>query len=145
MNDHKGLIIKNHEHRKNRQKNIALHPWIFVTLNYLYCDLMGLMDTNLLKQYLTGTVNGMKMNEYFLLGAAILMEVPIVMVLLSRILKYKANRWANLIAGLIMTLIQTATLFIGSPTKYYLFCSIIEIATTIFIIWYALKWKNTNT
>ena len=87
----------------------------------------------------------MKMNEYFLLGAAILMEVPIVMVLLSRILKYKANRWANLIAGLIMTLIQTATLFIGSPTKYYLFCSIIEIATTIFIIWYALKWKNTNT
>jgi len=119
--------------------------WIFVTLNYLYCDLMGLMDTDLLKQYLTGTVNGMKMNEYFLLGAAILMEVPIVMVLLSRILKYKANRWANLIAGLIMTLIQTATLFIGSPTKYYLFCSIIEIATTIFIIWYALKWKNTNT
>ena len=119
--------------------------WIFVTLNYLYCDLMGLMDTDLLKQYLTGTVNGMKMNEYFLLGAAILMEVPIVMVLLSRILKYKANRWANILAGLIMSFVQTATLFEGSPTKYYLFCSIIEIATTIFIIWYALKWKNTNT
>ncbi len=40
--------------------------WIFVTLNYLYCDLMGLMDSNLLKQYLTGTVGGLALNEQFL-------------------------------------------------------------------------------
>ncbi len=35
------------------------------------------------------------MNENFLLGAAILMEIPIAMVLLSRILNYRTNRWAN--------------------------------------------------
>jgi hypothetical protein len=118
--------------------------WIFVTLNYLYCDIMGLMDMNLLKQYLTGNVNGMEMNENILLSAAFLMEIPIAMVLLSRILNYKANRLANIIAGIIMTFVQTATLFAGVPTKYYVFCSIIEIATTIVIVWLAWKWLNPS-
>ncbi|MDP2722933.1 MAG: DUF6326 family protein [Bacteroidales bacterium] len=116
--------------------------WIFAILNYLYCDIMGIMDVNLLKQYLTGNVNGMEMNENFLLAAAILMEIPIAMVLLSRILNYGFNRWANIIAGTIMTLVQTATLFASAPTNYYLFCSIIEIATTIVIVWLAWKWIN---
>lgn len=116
--------------------------WIFAVLNYLYCDIMGIMDVNLLKQYLTGNVNGMEMNENFLLGATILMEIPIAMVLLSRILNYKANRWANIIAGILMTLVQTVTLFAGAPTIYYLFSSIIELGTTIAIVWFAWKWLN---
>lgn len=119
--------------------------WIFAILNYLYCDIMGIMDVNLLKQYLTGTVNGMEMSENFLLGAAILMEIPIAMVLLSRLLNYKYNRWANMIAGTIMTLVQTATLFAGEPTKYYIFCSVFEITTTLAIVWLALKWVNPES
>ena len=95
--------------------------WIFVTLNYLYCDIMGLMDSILLKQYLSGTVNGMPLNENSLLGAAILMEIPIAMILFSRILKYKANKWSNIIAAFIMSIVQLATLFVSMPTKYYLF------------------------
>lgn len=133
------------ETKKTDRKILLSTLWIFAILNYLYCDIMGLMDVNLLKQYLTGTVNGMEMNENFLLGAAILMEIPIAMVLLSRVLNYKANRWANIISGTIMTLVQTATLFAGEPTKYYLFCSIIEIATTLVIVWLAWKWINPGT
>ena len=116
--------------------------WIFVTLNYLYCDLMALMDSNLLKQYLTGTINGMTINEDFLFGAAILMEIPIAMVLLSRLLNYKSNKWANIIAASLMTIVQLTTIFVGEPTKYYLFCSIVEIAATAFIALYAFKWIN---
>jgi len=133
------------ETKKIDRKIVLSTLWIFAILNYLYCDIMGLMDVNLLKQYLTGIVNGMEMNENFLLGAAILMEIPIAMVLLSRILNYKANRWANIIAGIIMTLVQTAALFAGEPTKYYLFCSIFEIATTLVIVWLAWKWINPDT
>ena len=125
-------------------KTLLSSLWIFATLNYLYCDIMGFMDINLLKQYLTGKVNGMEMNDNFLLGAAVLMEIPIAMVLLSRVLKYKVNKWTNIIAGIIMTLVQTASLFAGSPTKYYLFCSIIEIATTLFIVRLALQWRETD-
>lgn len=118
--------------------------WIFTLLNYLYCDLVGLMDTNLLKQYFTGTVNGMQMTQGFLIGAAILMEIPIAMILLSRILKYRANRWANIIAGIIMTLVQITTLFTSAPTIYYLFFSIIEIATTAYIVWASWKWREAD-
>ena len=116
--------------------------WIFALLNYLYCDVLTLMDSEVLKEILSGTVGGMKMDENFLLGAAILMEIPIVMVLLSRLLKYRANRIANIISGSIMTLVQIATLVMSPPAKYYLFNSIIEIATTICVVWLAVKWKN---
>jgi len=116
--------------------------WIFVILNYLYCDLIGLMDANFLKGYLSGNINGMQITQGFLLGASILMEISIAMVLLSRILKYRANRFANIIAGTITTLVQTATLFIGPGTMYYLFFSILEIATTASIIWIAWQWTK---
>ncbi len=32
--------------------------WLFVTLNYLYCDVVTLMDPNLLKGFLAGNVGG---------------------------------------------------------------------------------------
>lgn len=120
--------------------------WIFAILNYLYCDYIGLIDPTLLKQYLTGNVEGLQITQGFLLGAAILMEIPISMVLLSLVLKYAANRWANIIAGTIMTLVQLSTLFLGSsPTMYYLFFSIIEITCTALIVLYAWTWTNPES
>jgi hypothetical protein len=105
---------------------------------------MALMDPDLLKQYMTGKVGGIQFTQEFLLGAAILMEIPIAMVLLSRIFKYRANRRANIIAGTIMTAVQFSTLFIGSTTIYYAFFSIIEIACTSLIVWYAWKWTDSE-
>lgn len=117
--------------------------WIFATLNYLYCDVLALMDSQMLKQIITGTVGGIKMTQGFLLASAVLMEIPIALVLLSRILKYRINRWANIIAGTTMTVVQISSLFMGSsPTSYYVFFSIIEIASTSLIVWYAWKWSN---
>ena len=119
--------------------------WIFAVFNYLYCDVLSLMDSNLLKQYLTGTVNGMTFNQGYLLAAGILVEIYIAMVLLSRVLKYKANRWANIIAGVIMTVVQILTLFVGTPAMYYVFFSIIEIASTALIVWLAWNWRNPES
>ena len=116
--------------------------WIFVTLNYLYCDVLGLMDSELLKQFLTGSVDGLVIDKTFLFYGAILMEIPIAMVLLSRILTHKINKWANILSAFIKTLAMVMTLFVGSPTGYYTFFAIIEISTTIFIMWYAWTWKN---
>lgn len=94
---------------KNR-KVILSTLWIFATLNYLYCDVVGLMNPDMLRQYLTGSVNGIHMTQGFLLGAGILVEIPMAMVLLSRALGYSANRWANVVAGSIMTAGQFSTL-----------------------------------
>jgi hypothetical protein len=80
--------------------------WIFVALNYLYCDVVSLMDPELLPLYLRGNVNGLELTPGFLLGAGILVEIFIAMVLLSRVLPYRTNRWANIAAGTIMTAVQ---------------------------------------
>lgn len=116
--------------------------WIFAILNYLYCDVVSFMDSNLLNQYLKGTVNGMHLTQGFLLGGGILMEIPIALVLLSRILKYTSNRWTNMIGSALMTVVQLSSLFTGKPTLYYIFFSIIEISCTMLIFMIALKWSK---
>src|SRR5215210_6889323 len=116
--------------------------WITASLSYLYCDVMSLMDPELLKQYLKGTVNGLAFTPGFLLGAAILISIPILMVRLSRVLNYRANRWANITAATLMTVVQTLTLFMGWPAPYYLYLSIIEITCTVLIVGYAWKWRE---
>lgn len=139
------MVSKMETNEIKDRKMILSNLWIFATLNYLYCDVMSLMDSGLLSQYLTGTINGMHINGGFLLGAAILMEIPIGMVLLSRLLMFRANRWANIVAGSIMTIVQTLAMFMGMPAPYYMFCGTIEVLTTAFIVWYAWKWVETNS
>src|SRR5512141_1884063 len=108
--------------------------WLFAILTYTYGDVVTLMDP--IKH---GT---MKMTESFLLGGSIFMMIPISMVLLSRILKYRASRWASIIAGTIMTITLTLTLFVAVPTTYYAFFTAIEIACTALIVWLAWTWSN---
>ena len=130
------------------KKEVLFTLWIFVTLNYLYCDLIGLMDSTMLNQYLNGRVEGMTIDESFLLMGGILMEIPLAMVLLTKILGKKKNCWANIIAGSIKTLAMIATLFVGNVTLYYGFFAFIEIGTTLFIVGYAFHWlrqKSTET
>ena len=129
--------------RLSMQEKLSL-LWIFVMFNYAYCDILGLMDASILKQLLTGSVDGIEMTQGFLLGGAILMEIPIAMILLSRFLKRKANRIANIVAGSIKTVVMILTMFVGTPTLYYLFFGSIEIICTSYIVWIAWKWKQQS-
>jgi hypothetical protein len=115
--------------------------WIFAMFNYLYCDIAGLMDASLLKQYLTGNVQGLHVTQGLLLAGAVLMEIPIAMTVLSRVTRRRTNRRLNIIAGTVMTIAQSATLLTDSPTTYYVFFSAIEIACTSLIVWYAWNWR----
>jgi hypothetical protein len=116
--------------------------WIFLVVNYLYCDFITLMDPETSRQLATGTVGGMQITQGFLLGSSILMEIPMVMIVFSRILKYKINRLANIIASIIMIVVQILSLFVDAPTSYYIFFSIIEIVCALIIFWYAWRWIN---
>ena len=123
-----------HEEKKMDMKSKLSILWIFATLNYLYCDVIGLFDPELVPpiEFTPGT----------LLGIAVLMQIPIAMVLLSRVLPHRANRWANIAAGTVMTVVQSASLFVGVPALYYAFFSVIEITTTVLIVWFAWNWRK---
>ena len=116
--------------------------WIFVTFNYAYADLTSLFDPSLMSEVAGGTAGTLQMTPTLLFVGAIIMEIAIVMIVLSRILKYKANRIANIIAGAIKTVIIVASMFVGTPTLYYTFFASIEIACTSLIVWYAWKWTE---
>ena len=117
--------------------------WIFAMFNYLYADVIGLMKAENLQAFLTGMVGSMQITEQFLLVAAILMETAIAMFLLSRMLPYRTNRWANIIVGTLHTVSVSASMFAGTgPGLYYLFFASIEITCTAYIVWSAWKWSN---
>ena len=120
--------------------------WIFLALNYIYCDHLGLMEPEALQSLMKGQVGNVPVTQGFLFAAAIILEISFVMVVLSRVLPYRANRWANIAAGLILTIIQVGTMGLGTaPTPVYLFYSVIEVAVNLLIVWLAWQWKKPET
>ncbi len=74
--------------------------WIFALLNYLYADVLALFA-------IVGSPNSAPhLPQWALLGSAVLMEIPIAMILACRLLPFRANRLANIIAGGIVTLVN---------------------------------------
>ena len=74
---------------------------------------------------------------------AVLVETRIAMVLLSRVLPYQANRWANIIVGVLQT--AAVAFSLTGPfywNLFYAFFATIEIACTLFIVWYAWTWRQ---
>jgi MFS family permease len=109
--------------------------WIFLLLNYLYVDLAMVI-------FRPGAYQKMasQMSQEVVLGFTILIEIPIAMVLFSRVVKYGVNRWANLVAVVVNIAFVVGPLTTGRPPLFYAFVSIIELVTLVFMLWYAWTW-----
>lgn len=119
--------------------------WIFLTVNYIYCDVFSLHDAATLKQLMTGVVGGMEINQGFLAAFSVVMELPMIMIVLSRLLPYTVNRWANVVIGVVLAAIQLWSLTVGSVMLHYAFFSVVEIATLAIIVWTAFVWREPAT
>ncbi len=116
--------------------------WIFAMFNYIYADYLTFLEPGMLEKIMTGSIDGIQFTQGVLLAAAILMETAIAMVILSRVLEYRVNRWANIIVGVIHTLSVFLSMFVGTPALFYIFFGTIEIACTSLIVWLAWKWPK---
>jgi hypothetical protein len=112
--------------------------WIFVMFNMVFADIFSFMYPGTLQQIMAGNADVTQITPEFLLIAAIVTEIPIAMVFLSRLLKYEANRWVNIIGGVITIL---WVIGMGSPTLTYIFFAAIEVVCALVIIWMSWKWK----
>jgi len=113
--------------------------WLFVLLNVIFRDIHEFIKAEFIEQILTGVVNGTQITEGLMLMGAIMIEIPIAMVLLSRILKYRENRWANIIAGVL----NIAIIIGNGPGDYDdMFFAAVEIAALLAIIWFAWNWSE---
>ena len=128
---------------KADMKGIFSTLWIFLSVNYIYCDHLGIMEPEVFQDLMTGNIGTIQITQGFLLASAILLEIPFAMIVLSRVLKYRTNRWANIIAGAIMALVQVGTMGMGaSSSLVYIFYSVIEIVCNLLIVWFAWRWRD---
>ena len=121
--------------------------WVFMVLNYLYCDVASLLDPATLKSAIAGHAAGgsITITPEFLLAAGVLMEIPMAMTLISRLSQHKLNRWANVVAAAFMALVQLGSLTVGTPELHYWFFSVIEVGTLVLIAVLALRWTDEES
>jgi len=113
--------------------------WIFIMFNMVFADIFSFMYPGVLKQIMAGNAEQIQITPEFLLIAAIVTEIPIAMVFLSRLLSYGANRWVNIIGGVITILWVIGG---GSSTLHYIFYAAVEVVCALVIIWLAWNWRN---
>ena len=109
--------------------------WIFAIFNYIYADVFNLFFNPAAQPGSTAMTAGA------LLFFAVAMETSMAMVVLSRVLKREANRWANIAAGIFNTALVAYTLIGETPMPFYVFFVVVEIACTLLITWLAIRWK----
>lgn len=122
-------------------KSMLSGLWLFVLLNIIFRDLHEFATASAVEEILTGVVNGNKITEELLLTGFVLVELPIAMVLLSRILKHRINRWANILIS-ILTIAIAASALPGDLDDMAF--AAVEIAALLAIIWIAWKWSEQD-
>jgi len=117
--------------------------WVFILLNIIFRDLHQFVKSGSIEEIMTGFVNGIKITDELMLIGGILAEIPIMMVLLSRILNDRANKWANIIAGLItLAVFATAVPSLDIDDAFHM---AIEVAAILWIFRIAWKLPTHNT
>jgi hypothetical protein len=135
-------------HDRPKDRRVILSTlWIFAVLNYLYADVITLffqpsLQPEAWEELQSGFVGSIQITQGFALAAAVLMETAIAMVLLSRILPYRVNSWTNIGAGLLHSAAVAWSLSEGEIDLFYAFFSTVEIACTMFIVWFAWTWPR---
>jgi hypothetical protein len=113
--------------------------WIVVMINMAYADILGLFIPGALEEVAKTSISTSMTIPQLMFFGAIMLEIPIALIILSRVLNYKVNRWANIIASVI-TIVYVVG--IGSLTPHYLFIATIEVVCMLLIAWNAWKWRN---
>jgi hypothetical protein len=121
--------------------------WLFALLNYLYADVMALWDI------LGSPDPHVHLPSWALMASALLMEIPMAMIVACRFLPFRANRFANIIAGLIVTVVNGFLTYVPPLAGWgrtpalpeYLFFATIETVCTVITIRQAWTWEKDSS
>lgn len=108
--------------------------WIVIMVNMIFADILSFMIA-----LETGEKVGLENVEKIMLIAAIVTQIPIWMIFLSRFLKYQANRWAN-IGAAVLTIIYVVGG--GSLEPHYIFIAGVEVLCLLLIMKTAWQWRG---
>ena len=108
--------------------------WVVVLFNMVYADILTFIKPGALQTLWAGQA-GVHITQGVLVGFAILLEVLIAMIFVSRILKPGPNRWANTVAVVITTAFVIGGGSVDLHHLYYVFFAAVEVACMALIVW----------
>ncbi|MGD8623556.1 MAG: DUF6326 family protein [Anaerolineae bacterium] len=114
--------------------------WVTLMLTYLLGDVLRIFSGD----FVAGEVSGMEISQGLMLGMAVLMVIPIVMVFLSLTVKYPTMRWISIVAALFFFLFN----LVGLPTYpsvYDQFLIVVGLLFNLLTVWYAWKWRKPES
>jgi hypothetical protein len=140
--------------KKDKKMNTSVYPyrkidtkallstlWIVVMINMLKADILSLYIPGSAKELARTAASAGASIPQLMLGGAVMMEISIAMIILSRILKYGVNRWVNIVVGILTTAFVVGG---GASYPHYIFIATVEVICLLLIIWYAWNWRNVE-
>jgi Sec-independent protein secretion pathway component TatC len=110
--------------------------------NMVFADILTFIKPGELQSLWAGQA-GLQITPGLLLGFAVLLEIPIAMIFVSRVLKPRANRWANTAAAVV----TTAFVVGGGPLQlpHYVFFAAVEVACMALIVWSVWSQRSSES
>jgi hypothetical protein len=115
--------------------------WGAVMFSYVYNDFFYLYRPGQLEHMIAGKMGPFLTTQGSLLSAMLLMTIPTLLVFLSLALPAKANRWTNIIVGVLYIVVAIPNV-IGESWAFFLFGNAVQVVLLLLIVGYAWKWPK---
>ena len=134
--------IKMNSLKKIDMKVLLSTLWIVVMFNMLKADILSLFIPGAAEELARTSVSaGASIPQLMLIGA-VMGNLAIAMIILSRVLKYGINRWVNIVTSLV-----TIAYIWGGAASYphYIFIASVETICLLLIVWFAWTWRDVES
>ena len=113
--------------------------WIFMAVAMAAHSVLAFMEPGAMEQ-----IEEMQISAGMFLFMALFWWVPLVMAVLSVTLKDLANRWTNIILGIVFTALNIFHLIehLADPSAHQILIIGSTVVVTALIFWHALKWPK---
>jgi len=120
--------------------------WLFYAVAMSASAVLDFMEPGVIEEIMAGEIRGMQISAGFLLFASLFWLILLIMAFLSLILKDSANRWTNIILGIVFAVFHIVNL-IGHVAKgelppAHLLLDVSMIVVPALIAWHAWKWPT---
>jgi len=133
--------LKMNSIKKIDTKTLLSTLWIVVMINMLKADILSLYIPNAVEEVAKTAANTGASISQLMLGGAIMGQLAIAMIVLSRVLKYGINRWANIVVGIVII----AYIWGGAAAyPHYIFIASVETLCLLLIVGFAWTWRNVE-
>jgi hypothetical protein len=113
--------------------------WIMVMINMLKADILSLFIPSATEEVVKTSASTGATIPQLMLGAAVMGQLAIAMIILSRVLKYGINRWANIGVSIVII----AYIWGGMAAyPHYIFIATVETLCLLLIIGLAWTWRT---